>query len=131
MPRDVGDALTPAEWKVMKLVWQQKACAARDVYQAAGQEHGWAPSTVKTMLRRLVEKGYLTTTQVGNSFLYRPAQPALQSLLGAADDLLQNALGGTVGPLLAYMVKKSQLSAKELAQLRALLDEQAPREEKP
>ncbi len=131
MPRDMEDALTPAEWKVMKLVWQQKACAARDVYQAAGLEHGWAPSTVKTILRRLVEKGYLTTTQVGNSFLYRPARPVLKSLFGAADDLLQNALNGTVGPLLAYMVKKSRLSAEELAQLQAILDQQVPQEEKP
>jgi predicted transcriptional regulator len=114
----------------MKLVWQREACAARDVYEIAGREQGWAPSTVKTLLRRLVEKGYVATTQVGNSFLYRPIRPPLKSLLGAADDLLRNALSGTVGPLLAYMVKKSKLSAQELAELRALLDERASQEDK-
>jgi predicted transcriptional regulator len=129
MPRDTPDPLTPAEWKVMKIVWQLKACAARDVYEAAGQEQGWAASTVKTLLRRLVEKGFLTFTQVGNSYLYRPARPALKSLFGAADALLDNALEGTVGPLLAYMVKKSKLSPEELTQLRALLEGPGPDKE--
>jgi predicted transcriptional regulator len=113
----------------MRILWQRKSCAARDVYQAAGEAHGWAPSTVKTLLRRLVEKGYLTTTQVGNSFLYRPARPALKSLCGAADALLENALEGTTGPLLSYMVKKSNLSAEEIEELKSLLDQSGESEE--
>jgi predicted transcriptional regulator len=121
MAREAPDPLAPAEWKVMKIVWDLKSCAARDVYEQAGAEHGWTPSTVKTLLRRLVAKGYVTTQQVGNSFLYRPARPALAALRGAADNLLDNAAEGTVAPLLAYMVKKSNLTPEELAQLRALL----------
>jgi BlaI family transcriptional regulator, penicillinase repressor len=117
--------LTAAEWKVMNIVWRRKSCAARDVCDDAGREFDWSPSTVKTLLRRLVEKGYLQTTQVGNSFLYRPVRPALSALRRAADALLQNALDGTVGPLLAHMVKSSRLSPEEVAQLRALLDEHA------
>ena len=123
MPREKPDPLTPAEWKVMKIVWQLKTGAARDVYELAGREYGWAASTVKTLLRRLVEKGFLTYTQVGNSFLYRPARQPLKSLFGAADALLANTLDGTVGPLLAYMLKRSKLSPDEIEQLRALLEE--------
>ncbi|HEV3023755.1 MAG TPA: BlaI/MecI/CopY family transcriptional regulator [Pirellulales bacterium] len=128
MPREQAEPLSPAEWKVMNIVWRQKRCAARDVYEEAGREHGWAPSTVKTLLRRLVDKGHLQTSQIGNSFLYRPTRPALQALRRAADALLQNALDGTIGPLLAHMVQCSKLSAEELAQLRALLDERRPDE---
>jgi len=125
MPRRQPETLSPAEWKVMRIVWQQGNCAARDVYEEGGRLHGWATSTVKTILRRLVAKGYLQTTRVGNSFLYRPARPALKSLLAAADDLLENAVEGTTGPLLVHMVKRSRLSAEELAKLRALLDQAA------
>ena len=125
MPNEPSEPLAPAEWKVMNIVWRRKRCAARDVCEEANREHGWAPSTVKTLLRRLVEKGHLQTTQVGNSFLYRPTRPALRALERAADALLRNALEGTVGPLLAHMVKRSQLSDEELAELRALLDERS------
>lgn len=116
------DPLSNGEWKVMKIIWERESCAARDVYQEAGTAYGWAPTTVKTILRRLVDKGYLATTQIGNSFLYRPVRPAMKSLMGAADTLLENALDGTVGPLLAHMVKRGKLSAAELAELRNMLD---------
>jgi BlaI family transcriptional regulator, penicillinase repressor len=129
MSRSTPDSLTPAEWKVMRIVWEHKKCAARDVYQLAGEEHGWAASTAKTILRRLVEKGHLKTTRVGNSFLYTPTRPAMHSLRGAADMLLDNALGGTVGPLLVHIAKKGNLSAGELAELRDLLNELSSTEE--
>jgi BlaI family transcriptional regulator, penicillinase repressor len=123
------EPLTAAEWKVMKIVWKNKQCAARDVYEEAAREHGWAPSTTKTLLRRLAEKGCLTTQAIGNSFLYRPSKSAVRSLLGAADTLMEQVLEGTTGLVLSHMVKKSQLSARELAELRAILDAHAPTEE--
>jgi predicted transcriptional regulator len=123
MARESPEPLTAAEWKVMKIVWRRKSCSARDVYEEAGAAHGWAPTTTKTLLRRLVEKGHLTATAVGTSFLYRPARPAWTSLAGAADTLLDNTIDGMGGKLLAYMVKKSRLTPDDLARLRQLLDE--------
>lgn len=125
MPNQPPRDLSPAEWKVMKIVWEEKKAMTREVYTIAGQLHGWAPVTVKTLLRRLVEKGYLTTTQVGNGFVYRPARTAIVALRGAADRLLSNAVSGSVGPLLAHMVDRSELTADELRELRRLIDEKA------
>jgi BlaI family transcriptional regulator, penicillinase repressor len=127
MSENAAELLTPAEWKVMKVVWRRQACAARDVYEETAKAFGWAPSTAKSVLRRLVDKGCLSTTQIGNSFLYKPAESAVQSLLGAADELLDSVLEGTTGLVLSHLVKKSRLSAKDLADLRALLDAQTPK----
>lgn len=128
MAAETREPLTPAEWKVMKIVWRLKACAARDVYEEAARELGWAPSTSKTVLRRLVDKDCLTTSRVGNSFLYRPARAAVKSLLGAADELLENMLEGTTGLVISHLVERSKLSADELAKLRAKLDSLTPEE---
>jgi predicted transcriptional regulator len=125
MPRRPSELLTTAEWKIMRIVWERKACATRDVHAIAKQTDGWSRSTVKTILSRLADKGYLKVTQVGNSYLYRPARPALKSLLAAADTLLENALAGTTGPILAHMIKKCDLSAEEIKSLQALLEEHA------
>lgn len=130
MAEGASEPLTAAEWKVMRVVWRHNGCAARDVYEEAGRVHGWAPTTAKSVLRRLVDKGYLTTTRVGNSFFYRPARSAVKSLYDAADGLLANALEGTSGSLISYLVKRSKLSAEELERLRALLDERGSDEEK-
>lgn len=114
--------LSKAEWKVMKIVWELRKAMAREVYTIAGQEHDWSPATVKTLLKRLVDKGYLSTTQVGNGFVYRPARSALATLETAADSLLTNAIEGTTGPLLAHMVESAQLDDAELDALQALID---------
>lgn len=115
--------LSKAEWKVMKIVWELRKAMAREVYTIAGQRHSWTPATVKTILKRLVEKGYLSTTRVGNGFVYRPAQSALSTLRSAADTLLTNTVEGATGPLLAHMVEQTSLSADELDLLEKLIDD--------
>jgi predicted transcriptional regulator len=115
--------LSQAEWKVMKIVWDLQKGMAREVYTVAGELYGWAPATVKTLLKRLVDKKYLTTTEVGNGFVYRPAQSAIAILRNAADTLLERATCSTTGPLLAHMVESSPLEEKDLDALQKLIEE--------
>jgi BlaI family penicillinase repressor len=114
--------LSQAEWKVMKIVWELRKAMAREVYTIAGEQHSWTPATVKTLLKRLVDKGYLTTTRVGNGFVYRPAQSALSALQSAADRLLTNAVEGVSGPFLVHMVEQMSLSEDDLDALQKLID---------
>jgi BlaI family penicillinase repressor len=113
--------LSKAEWKVMKIVWELQKAMAREVYVIAGRQHAWTPATVKTLLKRLVNKGYLSTSPVGNGFVYRPAHSALRALRSAADTLLTNAVEGTTGPLLAHMVEHTDLSEDDLDTLQELI----------
>ena len=114
--------LSKAEWKVMKVVWELRKAMAREVYAIAGREHSWTPATVKTILKRLVDKGYVTTTKVGNGFVYRPAQGPLSTLQAAADALMTNAIEGVTGPLLAHMVERGSLSEEDLDSLQKLIE---------
>ena len=123
------DEPTAAEWKVLLTVWEQGPLAARDVIEALDPETGWSTSTVKTLLRRLVDKGQLRTKRVGNSFLYSAARSPMTALRRAGDALLERAGSGTVGPLLAHLVKRSRLGPDELAELRALLDDKTAEDE--
>jgi len=119
--------LTEAEWKVMKMVWRLKACAARDVYTRLSKNPGWAPTTVKTLLARLVDKGYLKTQPVGNTFLYRHAVSQVQARFRALDAMVDRVMDGAVGPMVAYLVQRKKLSRDDLDVLRKLLDEQQAR----
>lgn len=114
---------TPAEWKVLRILWEAGPSSSREIATALENSEGWSSSTVKTLLRRLVEKRHLRTKRVGNSFLYSASRSPLRSLRSAGEELLARASGGTVGPLLAHLVRKSRLSDDEVATLRALLDE--------
>ncbi len=114
--------LSRAEWKVMKIVWELQKAMAREVYTIAGERYSWTPATVKTLLKRLVDKGYVSTTAVGNGFVYRPARTALSALRSAADDLMTNLDAGVTGPLLAHMVERVALSEDDLDALQKLID---------
>jgi BlaI family transcriptional regulator, penicillinase repressor len=114
--------LSKAEWKVMKIVWELRKAMAREVYTIAGEQYSWTPATVKTLLKRLVDKGYVSTTRVGNGFVYRPAQTALSTLQSAADTLMTNTVDGVTGPLLVHMVERMSLSKDDLDSLQKLID---------
>ena len=119
---------TPAEWKVLTVVWERGRVAARDVVEALADETAWSASTVKTLLRRLVEKGHLSTESVGSSFLYTPARPPLRTLRRSAEALIERAADGTVGPLLAHLVRRSRLSERDLTELRELIERKSEEE---
>ncbi|MHC4822833.1 MAG: BlaI/MecI/CopY family transcriptional regulator, partial [Planctomycetota bacterium] len=79
-------------------------------------------STVKTLLRRLVDKGHLRARAVGNSFLYSTARSPMRSLKRAGDSLLEHTSEATVGPLLAHLVTRGGLSQGDLQELKELVD---------
>lgn len=118
-----SSSFTDNEWLLMNIVWELKRCAARDASKLAEERHGWAASTTKTYLSRLVEKGRLKATRVGNSFLYEPKASLGASLREAADHLLDKMPGSFGGPLLAYMIGKTRLGADDVAELRRILAE--------
>ena len=66
-------ALSPAEWEVMKTLWDGGPLDARGVFAALPGGRKWAFQTVKTLLSRMVVKGAVAYDQVGNSYLYRAA----------------------------------------------------------
>ena len=74
-------------------------------------------STIRTVLRRLEEKGYLTHTVEGRTFLYRPAE-ARQKVAGrAVKRIIDWFCDGSVEALLVGMVDSEVLDQKELQRL--------------
>jgi len=51
--------LSGSEWAVMKALWEAREMAAGEVYGVLAQERDWAYPTVRTLLRRLVAKGWV------------------------------------------------------------------------
>jgi len=116
-------SLSNAEWEVMKTFWIEGPMAARDVYNALPDGHGWAYKTVKTLLSRLVAKGALDYEQIGNSYLYRPVFSRDQLTSKEVRGFVDRVLDGSLSPILAHFIEKTELSNEELNRLRKLLDQ--------
>lgn len=107
----------------MNALWTLGSGALGEIHAETEKHQEWSPETVKTLLRRLVVKGYVKTQRVGSSFLYLPNKPATTVLKKAGETLLGYAVDGTVAPLMAHMIKGGKLTRDELQSLRELLDE--------
>lgn len=114
--------LTEAEWRIMKIVWGLGDCSAREVYTTAGKQHGLAPTTVKTFLSILVDKGYLSTKRTGNRFIYKSKRSHIQSLKHSTDVLLEKADAENIGATLAHAIKKSRLTKADISEVKKALD---------
>jgi BlaI family penicillinase repressor len=120
---DDQPALSPAEWQVIKVLWERGPAAARDVIAALPKETAWSPKTVKTLLARLVAKGAADYEQVGNSYLYRAAVARDQMTRREIRGLMSRVVSEAVSPVLAHFIEEADLSEEEIKRLKQLLDD--------
>lgn len=115
-------AINGTEWDLLDALWKAERATAREVADALAKKRGWAVSTTKTLLDRMVQKGLVSARQVGNVWEYTPALRRVDARRSAWTDFVEKAFGGASAPALHFLAKEARLSKKELAELRALLD---------
>jgi BlaI family penicillinase repressor len=121
-PEKPSVELTEAEWAIMRAVWKHQPCAAGTVQEALAASRGWAYSTVKTTMDRMVQKGLLTVKPIRNLQLFSAAISEKEARRGELRKMLRRAFDGALGPLLQFLVEDEPLSAADLNQLRGVLD---------
>jgi BlaI family penicillinase repressor len=113
-PAELGEL----ERSVLQLLWQHGTLSAEQVREELDrQDRPLKDSTVRTVLRRLEEKGYLTHILENRTFLYSPAEPAPMVAGRAVKRILEWFCDGSVEQLLVGMVDSSVLDSKELKRL--------------
>ena len=124
MPKDADHpALSPAEWQVMKTLWDLGPLDARGVFAALPDGSDWAYQTVKTLLSRMVVKGAVAYDQVGNSYLYRAAAAREELTRQEVQNVFERVVGAAVSPVLAHFIDEASLSDEEIQKLQQLLDD--------
>ena len=123
-PNGKPTGLSAAEWEIMKDAWDGGPMALGDIYARLEKENRWAYSTVKTLVRRLVAKGWLEYTRVGNSFLYQPAVARAKAVKSAIREFSDRVLGGLLSPFVAYYAEQGHLKSEDVAQLEEILKQQ-------
>lgn len=105
MPEDKTEP-TPAEWKVLHAVWEGSKLSAMEVVERVAEDSDWSVSTVKTLLARLVRKGYLRTKRVGTSYRREgrgDGRVSIETLNELAIDRLTRPWSGGIAARLAWV----------------------------
>ena len=120
--------LSPAEWEVMKVLWEMGPCAARDVYARLPGDCDWAYKTVKTLLSRLVAKQAVAFDQIGNSYLYRAAVDRDAATRHEVRGVFGRLISEAFSPVLAHFIEEADLTDDEIKDLKRQLDEKRRRQ---
>jgi BlaI family transcriptional regulator, penicillinase repressor len=120
--------LTDMEWVIMRCCWQKPKCTARDVFKETNKQKSWQYQTVKTMLDRLMQKGYLRMEKLGPICLFEPAVSHRKAMTISMDSFVKTVLDGTLTPMFAHLTKSKKLSAEELDTLKKLIEQEEERQ---
>ena len=115
--------LSASEWNVLNCLWADSPRTVMQLVAELERSVGWAKSTTITTLRRMEEKGLVRAEQTGRGKSYTPAVEREQAATAETRSFLDRVYQGSVGLMMSAMAKRQELSAGEVAQLRAILDQ--------
>jgi predicted transcriptional regulator len=103
------------EREVMKIVWSNAAVSADTVREQLGRGHKEA--TVRTVLRRLEEKGLVRHTVDNRTFMYSAVEPRARVAARAVKRIVDWFCDGSVDEVLVGMVDSDMLDKAQLDRL--------------
>ena len=112
-------SLSELEHQVMRAVWTSGPCTVDAVHQLVSRQRDLKEVTIRTVLRRLEQKGYLQHEIEGRAYIYRAVEAPRSLAARAVRHILDRFCGGSVDELVSGLVEANVLSETELDALEA------------
>ncbi|MGE5082566.1 MAG: BlaI/MecI/CopY family transcriptional regulator [Acidobacteriota bacterium] len=123
--------LGEVEQAVMDYIWTQEQITAESCREALAASRPMKDSTIRTVLRRLEEKGYVTHDIEGRTFVYRASSERQNVAVRAVKSIIDRFCGGSAEELVLGMVDNAVLDRKQLERLaRKIAENEAQAESK-
>src|SRR5262245_33927505 len=121
--RTPAPTLTPQELAIMKVVWKLGTATVRDVYDELRARREIAYTTVRTMMKILGQKGYVTAERGDRAFVYKPVRSRQEVVGGMVREFIDRVFDGASRPMLLHLVKHTKLSDRERKALLRAIEE--------
>ena len=115
--------ISDAEWRVMKVLWNESPLGSSDVINALKETTDWKSKTIKTLLSRLVIKNALSYKVGSRGYLYYPLVPENECAKEEAKSFLGRVYNGSLNLLVKNFIENKELSAEEIDELKKLLED--------
>ena len=115
--------LSRAQREVMEVIWDLGEAGVLEVTQAINKQRPIARNTVRTLMERMEEKGWLRHRSEGRSYIYSATVPREESLGQRVMDMVDKACGGNPEKLMMALMQYRGLSDEEASRIRAMLDD--------
>ena len=119
--RDLPE-LSPAQREIMDIIWERSEVSASEVRQILSQTRAVTRNTVRTLLERMEDKGWIRHREEGRTFLYAAARPREDTIGRKVRELVETVCGGSAEALVTALLDYRGLSRGELDRIRQMLE---------
>ena len=123
--------IAEAEWIIMKVVWENEACAAGTVQEILEESKGWTYGTIKSTMDRMVEKGFLKVERIRYLQLFRSCISEVEAKRIEFRKMLRRAFDGALTPMMQFLIENDELSEQEYSCMEDMIKNRKRRKASP
>lgn len=117
----LASKITASEVEVMRVLWDAGCeLPMAKIRKILEQKSKWETSTIKTLLRRLCEKGVVKADK-REVFYYKPLVTETEYNEYTTQSLIDRLYDGSAKNLVASLLESKKLDASDIAELRSML----------
>ncbi len=115
--------LTKAEERIMKALWEQEPALVRDIIAVMPEPKPHA-NTVNTILKILLEKGFVAAEAVGNANRFRPLVSKDDYSRKSIAQVVKSYFNGSFADMVSFFVADKKMDIDELEDILNTLKSQ-------
>ena len=113
-------SISQSEAEVLHVLWKKSPQDGKQIAENINNK-SWSFVTVKTLINRLLKKGFLSYEKQGRAFLYSPTISEEDYLKRENKQFLNRLYGGSLSGLFASFSEQEKISQKELEDIKAII----------
>jgi predicted transcriptional regulator len=122
MARPPSTHPTDGELEILRILWERGPVALSKLCEELRRDRDVATTTVATMLRVMLDKGLVKRKPASRGHQWSAAVTQSSAAKSMVGKLVDGVFDGSAQRLVAHLVEDGRLSAKELGELRDLID---------
>jgi len=116
------DRFVETEFEILKLLWKNKQMSNREIHEEMQQKTGWAYSTTRTVIERMVKKGYLRKENFHGINIFVSNISKVSGFASQISAFAEKVLEKGALEVLPLFVESDVLTGEELDELEELLN---------
>ena len=115
--------LSKGQREIMEIVWDNGEVSVFEVRQILSELRDVARNTVRTMMERMEDKGWLSHRVIGRTYFYSALVPREVNLGERVVEMVDKACGGRPERLMTALMDYRGLTDEEVQRIREMLDQ--------
>lgn len=113
--------LTELQLAIMQILWARDSATVVEVQAALAPQRDLALTTIATVLTRLEKEGIVAHRTEGRSYIYYALLSQREARTGMVGEVVSHLFGGDSAALVAHLLHESNISANEIAKVKAMI----------